>query len=647
MLRASIIAIAMALVLVAGSAHASLPGDANCNGTIGESDVAALIENIFAVATCSDADANQDHMVSAADLPALLAQIPPRDGPLVTFFGVASSGGDATAPAGSSDDGTPIYVRPTGIGFKLVIEGAAGASGKMVGRTVEPSTGRPDLQLETNHTLGDGSYSRCPGTVPAIDPPNYGAGSAVDQALRAFACGFQVASSSVTACTLNAFGNIDWVVPTTQTQFCIQVEPVRQFPSGQTRLTVQLRDSDGNIGPMKSVIVQIGNAPPATSTPSRTPTRTNTPTANPTATTTASRPIATATGSQTQSLPTATGTLTPSATAASRTATPTITSSPSPTPTRGPGSPSPTTQPLGTPTYTSTPTPNRSPTPSRTAAAATSTPTRTTTASTTPTRTATPTALPSNTPRATSTITFPPTITRTPTRTTVFTATRTVTRTPTFTPTPTPTPAAGTGPLVTFFGLSTASDMTMTPVGTSAGGVPIYQGGIGSGFNLVVEGRPGSSGKPVGQQTFNYAPNDPTVRPDLQIEVNRQLGDGSLTVCDNTTPIGGIPMIDPPSFAVTQAISDALNDLGCRFVDGKGNPGARSSADACTVFPDGTFGFVCQAASATCPKGPSTVQFCGQIARAFNFQPGDTLVTVQLRDSAGNTGPPAQIIISY
>jgi len=179
------------------------------------------------------------------------------------------------------------------------------------------------------------------------------------------------------------------------------------------------------------------------------------------------------------------------------------------------------------------------------------------------------------------------------------------------------------------------------------GGIPIYLRTFGSGFSLVVEGRKGG-GQDVGVSTFNYDPNDPTARPDLQVVVSRPLGTNpTAAVCDNMPPmVGGVPAVNPPDFSVTQQISDALNDLGCRFLDGAGQPlGRIASGDACTVSTDGTFHFVCnQATSPGCTK-QSTIQFCASIARPYGFPVGDTIVTVMLRDKADNLSMPAQMII--
>ncbi len=183
--------------------------------------------------------------------------------------------------------------------------------------------------------------------------------------------------------------------------------------------------------------------------------------------------------------------------------------------------------------------------------------------------------------------------------------------------------------------MARANDVVIDPVGTTAQGWPIYERPLGYLFNVVVEAKPGPNRRPVGTNAFRYDPWDPTVRPDLEIIVSRPLGDGSAAVCDNMLPmLGGVPA--SPSFDVTTAISGAINDFACRFVDGSGVPGGRSAGEACTVSPDGEFRLV---------KGNSTAQFCAGIAEPFGFPVGDTVVTVRVRDIGGNPGPPASFVV--
>ncbi len=182
------------------------------------------------------------------------------------------------------------------------------------------------------------------------------------------------------------------------------------------------------------------------------------------------------------------------------------------------------------------------------------------------------------------------------------------------------------------------SDGTVpTPSATASGGVPIYVRPLGFNFTMVVEGRPGGSRHPLGKSAFATDASDPTVRPDLQVIVSRPLGNGSRAVCDNMSPeLGGVPGTEPPDFAFTQPISDAMNDLGCRFLNGGGQPIGRSTDEACTVIRTGDFRFV---------ASNSTLQFCGAVERPFSFPVGDTVITVKLRDSGGNLSLQGQMIV--
>lgn len=217
------------------------------------------------------------------------------------------------------------------------------------------------------------------------------------------------------------------------------------------------------------------------------------------------------------------------------------------------------------------------------------------------------------------------------------TPTPSVTRTATSTPLPTATPTLGPGANIGFFGVLRADETLLEPVGYDEMGRPIYTRQSPSGFVLVIDAKPGTNGAPVGMSAFDYDPTDPSVRPDLQIQVTRALGDGSTEVCDNMIGnFGGVPGIDPPSYEETQAISDALNDLGCRFNDGTGQPKGRGPDSACVLYPDGEFRFVDPSA---------TLEFCGSVSFPLRFQDGDTIVTARVRDMSGMIGPERQIVL--
>lgn len=401
----------------------------------------------------------------------------------------------------------------------------------------------------------------------------------------------------------------------------------------------------------------------ATRTPSITPTRTLTVTGTVPATGTST---ATRTPSPTRT-PTATGisTATHTATATPRPPTPTVTRAATGTATRtaaGTRTATATTTASGTrtATFTRTGTPTQTITgtiPPSSTATLTRTATRTPTATGTRTTTGTPAATATRTPTATGTITRTgtvtrtgtatgtttptrtDTVTRTPSRTGTATRTATITLSPTITRTPTqtwtPTPTGRPGADITYVGLVRANDEVVPPSGTTAEGWPIYERPFGFSFSLLVEAKPGPSRRPVGLNAFRSDLFDPSVRPDLEVIVSRALGNGSLDVCDDMLPfIGGIPA--SLGFEETQSISNAINDLACRFVNGDGLPGGRRKVEACTVFGNGEFDFV---------NAATTVQFCALIAEPFEFPIGDTVVSARVRDSSGQAGPAASFVV--
>jgi hypothetical protein len=208
------------------------------------------------------------------------------------------------------------------------------------------------------------------------------------------------------------------------------------------------------------------------------------------------------------------------------------------------------------------------------------------------------------------------------------------TRTPTLTRTPSPTRPPG--PEITAFGIARADNVVREPIGVAVDGTPIYDFPNNFGFIIFVEGRAGSaSGIPgtCGVQDGTGAPpilcNGP--RADLEIQVNRPLGDGSPAVCDTGPMPGGVPAINPPDFANTTEITNAINDFACRF------DSHNSTNIACTLDELGNFNFV---------DRRTFVQYCSApvVGSEAGFPSGDTRVTVRLRSSSV-VGPERSIII--
>ena len=204
------------------------------------------------------------------------------------------------------------------------------------------------------------------------------------------------------------------------------------------------------------------------------------------------------------------------------------------------------------------------------------------------------------------------------------TVTATGTVTPTATGTPTPTPTAGPGPVITYFGLLGSSAAVLSPVATAPDGAPIFQpaAGTGAGFYIVIEAGKGPSD--VQPSTDRLFPAEG--RPDLEIQADRDLGNGTELVCD--TP-NGIPGIAPPSFADDPFIDAALLDFSCRFeFHSRLQPCQTSSSD-----------FISRSAA--------DAQLCTRntIQPAAAFPSGDTRLTARWRDDEGNVGNVASIVV--
>ena len=203
---------------------------------------------------------------------------PSELGPVVSFLGAANADGcpfccsfscrATPSPTPLYDaEGRQIFIRSQGR-FLLVLEGSRGRSKLDPGTATYPSdpAQRPDPQVLSVQPLGNGSVDVCDtgppptgGGVPGVDPPDFREGQDVTDALRDLMCRFSVHNTSNDACTLNLLGNYEFVASATKRQFCFQVPQTVVFPPGDTVLAAQLRDTDGNLGPRKEIVIRVGS----------------------------------------------------------------------------------------------------------------------------------------------------------------------------------------------------------------------------------------------------------------------------------------------------------------------------------------------------------------------------------------------------
>lgn len=220
------------------------------------------------------------------------ASTPDLSGPLITYFGVARADSVSLAPSDSDPAGRPIFVRPFGYGLSLIVEGRPGTGSRPVGPSGYDPTGTlPDLQMILSRPLGNGSDLVCDrlppnlGGVPATAPFAFSDAVQVVNAINDLGCrvddgqGNPEARPATSACTLDRSGEFSFVDASSTRQFCLPIAAAWAFPAGDTIVAARLRDTAGNLGPQREIVVR--NAASAQHSP--TPTApTSSPPASPT-----------------------------------------------------------------------------------------------------------------------------------------------------------------------------------------------------------------------------------------------------------------------------------------------------------------------------------------------------------------------------
>jgi hypothetical protein len=188
---------------------------------------------------------------------------------------------------------------------------------------------------------------------------------------------------------------------------------------------------------------------------------------------------------------------------------------------------------------------------------------------------------------------------------------------------------------VTFFGIATADNHVRTPIGeTQDDHIPIYDFPNSFGFIIVAEGRPGTNNRPLATCGLMGSPGGcGSGRAAVQILADRQLGNGSAKVCDTTAPtIGGVPAVPALDFGPSQMVSDAINDLACRF------DLHATSETACTLDDLGNNAFLFRNFGET--------QYCTPVVGSeLSFAPGLTRLKVQIQDASGTVGNQKEIAV--
>jgi hypothetical protein len=170
---------------------------------------------------------------------------------------------------------------------------------------------------------------------------------------------------------------------------------------------------------------------------------------------------------------------------------------------------------------------------------------------------------------------------------------------------------------------------TPTPA-FDAQGRPVFIRHTGT-FLIVIEGQKGSSGIDPGTNIFPSGSD----RGDVQVLFSRDIGDpgNPNLICDKgppPVPFGGVPGIDPPNFDPGQSVTEAIQDFACRLSV------QEDTSVACTRNRFGQYAYL---------NPLSRKQFCYQVPETTEFQEGDTVVDIQLKDLAGNLGPKKEFVV--
>jgi hypothetical protein len=164
----------------------------------------------------------------------------------------------------------PVYRPAFGFAFSLVVEARPGPTSARVGISTF-SSGAPDLQIQVTRPLGDGSSLVCDdapptlGGVPGINPPNFADQPQVADTINDLACRFIDGGGEKvgrqcgdnTACVLGTDGIFGCVSGDATVQFCGFIGQPLTFPSGDTLVSVRVRDVRGNFGVTRQLIVRV------------------------------------------------------------------------------------------------------------------------------------------------------------------------------------------------------------------------------------------------------------------------------------------------------------------------------------------------------------------------------------------------------
>lgn len=190
----------------------------------------------------------------------------PGTGPDITLLGLATADDLPLGPDGTDDQGRPIYARPHGQGFTLIVEARRAGDRRTVGQVAYRPGSPPDLQVLVSRPLGDGGTEVCEddgvrGGVPAVPELQFSdSDPATVDALNDLGCRAYERTTAVRPCTrvTESGGELfAYVADQSEFQFCLPIARAWSFPAGDTIVAARVRDVSGNFGAAREIVVRI------------------------------------------------------------------------------------------------------------------------------------------------------------------------------------------------------------------------------------------------------------------------------------------------------------------------------------------------------------------------------------------------------
>lgn len=237
----------------------------------------ALGQQQLAVCSAFDRDANEsltvDELISGVDAALNGCTVPAAEGPFISALTLARADDIIVDPVDLDEIGRPVYVRPFGSGFSLIVEGKIGPSGAEVAHEVfetapfDPAD-RPDIQMIVSSPLGDGSAAVCDtaddpiGGVPAADPFAFHERQGITDVINEMSCRVNggARTNGRDACTVSQRGNdfgFAFVSEESAVQYCLPFARAWALPGGDTVIAVRLLDMLGNPGEIGEIVVRV------------------------------------------------------------------------------------------------------------------------------------------------------------------------------------------------------------------------------------------------------------------------------------------------------------------------------------------------------------------------------------------------------